>query len=409
MRRLRCVLIIFYLGVCACRAEDAVDEASRRLLEAKQFHDFQAKVVTRPERLKIPDDFNLFYEREKRRIDAARRGSTRTYPLWDGIESAEAYATRVGLPPTLQLDLGQKTSVAMVLIPAGQVTMGTDWPQPPQVSPFRTVESQSILGLGAAFVIGLLIVPLGRAWRLRERPVFSIRWLMIFSLGASLIVFGIVRLCQPNPWDRYAEALSRYRHVPMWENIKGAQTIPQPFYLGKYKLTQFQACRVYHCSPLGATADQLPRVVSGEWEACHICDLVNGLVKEDYAQVQLPTEAEWEFACKAGTTFDYYVDDMEQELDAVAWYSRNSGGVRQPVGLKRPNSFGLFDMIGDVQEFTTAAPDWPYGKYTLRGAAWNSEARCCRAASRQPQRPEFEAGIRLALPCWVAETAHAAP
>src|SRR5208283_6063359 len=76
--------------------------------------------------------------------------------------------------------------------------------------------------------------------------------------------------------------------------------------------------------------------------------------------VRLPTDAEWEFACRAGTTTTYYSGDTEADLGRAAWYYANSGNKTHPVGQKEPNAFGLYDMLGNVWEW---CQDW-FGPYS---------------------------------------------
>ena len=122
----------------------------------------------------------------------------------------------------------------------------------------------------------------------------------------------------------------------------------------------------------------------------------------------LPTEAQWEYACRAGTTGKY-----AGELDAMAWYEANGGSATHPVAQKQPNAWGLYDMHGNVQEWCA---DW-YGGYAgghvsdpmgaaagqfrvLRGGGWNGPAGVCRSAFRNwttGSVTQNNLGFRLAL------------
>jgi formylglycine-generating enzyme required for sulfatase activity len=115
------------------------------------------------------------------------------------------------------------------------------------------------------------------------------------------------------------------------------------------------------------------------------------------AEYRLPTEAEWEYACRAGAKTKYSFGDSETELGDYAWYSENS--VRtQPVGMKKANAWGLFDMHGNVWEWcsdwygsysagetedpTGAPAGASYNKRVFRGGSWGSTAAYCRSAAR---------------------------
>ncbi len=112
---------------------------------------------------------------------------------------------------------------------------------------------------------------------------------------------------------------------------------------------------------------------------------------------RLPTEAEWEYACRAGTTTQYSFGDDKAQLDQYGWFNKNAGGKVQPVALKRPSPFGLFDIHGNVQEWCqnwydgkwhdTTSPSDPTGPSSgsvrvIRGGGWRDSPSLCRSASR---------------------------
>lgn len=114
------------------------------------------------------------------------------------------------------------------------------------------------------------------------------------------------------------------------------------------------------------------------------------------AGFRLPSEAEWEFACRAGTRDPRYGD-----LEEVAWYEGNSGGKTQPVGLLQPNNWGLYDMLGNVWEWCEDVYDPSvYGQYRVfRGGGWADQPRGCLATNRRRSHPAFaidDLGFRVA-------------
>jgi formylglycine-generating enzyme required for sulfatase activity len=133
-----------------------------------------------------------------------------------------------------------------------------------------------------------------------------------------------------------------------------------------------------------------------------------------WAGCRLPTEAEWEYACRAGTTTEYSFGDDPAALGDYAWFAENSGGQTQPVGTKKPNPWGLHDMYGNVWEWcqdwfgsdyyhtspTTdpAGPDSGAGR-VVRGGSWYGRPRYCRSAIRYDNLPDYrvnDLGFRAA-------------
>lgn len=120
---------------------------------------------------------------------------------------------------------------------------------------------------------------------------------------------------------------------------------------------------------------------------------------------RLPTEAEWEYACRAGSTGEYFFGADPQQLRRYAWFADNSEKKTQPVAQKQANAWGLYDLCGNVAEWCNEAYDPAYyakspkenppgpddgDRYVLRGGAWNSRPESCRSAARAGAVPGFQ-------------------
>ena len=172
-------------------------------------------------------------------------------------------------------------------------------------------------------------------------------------------------------------------------------TINNPFYMGKYPVTQKQWEKVMGNNPSSFKGEDRP-VESVSWE--NVQEFVKKLnEKEGANKYRLPSEAEWEYACRAGKQTRYSFGDDESKLNEYAWYSENSGGETHPVGQKKPNPWSLYDMYGNVLEWVQdkwhdnyeGAPSngsaWEdrFGfARVLRGGSWNGDAGSCRSANR---------------------------
>jgi len=193
--------------------------------------------------------------------------------------------------------------------------------------------------------------------------------------------------------------------------------ITKPFYMGRCEVTQAEYERVAGSNPSGFYHDPACPVEQVSWtEASAFCGKLSELPQEQAAGgvYRLPTEAEWEYACRAGTTTAWYSGDDEAGLKDTAWYG--AGGTPHPVGQKSPNAWGLYDMHGNVwewcQDWYSAAyygtspredPTGPSGDSVhmrvFRGGAEGLDAFRARASCRNPDGPSMrfrDRGFRLA-------------
>ena len=208
-------------------------------------------------------------------------------------------------------------------------------------------------------------------------------------------------------------------------------SISKAFYLGKYEVTQKDWEAV-----MGSSSFSLQRSYPGRWDyliaqpgkfihpdkpATVSWNDVQIFIQklneiEGHDRYRLPTEAEWEYACRAGSTAAYSFGSNPALLDRYAWYGEDfATGSIHPVGLKEPNAFGLYDMHGNVWEWVQ---DYYSGNYysvsplvdpsgpmqgkerVVRGGSWHSSATDWRCAFRKSYPPEYRGisiGFRLIM------------
>jgi formylglycine-generating enzyme required for sulfatase activity len=207
-------------------------------------------------------------------------------------------------------------------------------------------------------------------------------------------------------------------------SVEGPQTlvtVSRGFWIGKYHVTQGEYESVVGTNPSHFTGDPTLPVEQVSWfDATNYCGKLTeqeraaGRISTN-ALYRLPTEAEWEYACRAWTTtrFSYGDDPGYTNLAAYAWYADNSGAATHPVGQKLPNPWGLYDMHGNVLNW---CQDWwgtypggslsdPQGPTTgslrvIRGGSWLRTAAHCRSAFRHyfaPNTTNILIGFRVVL------------
>lgn len=186
-----------------------------------------------------------------------------------------------------------------------------------------------------------------------------------------------------------------------------------PFLLSKFPVTQDLYYEITKASPSAFKGNRRP-VETVTWKnAVFFCNSLSNqqglnscysfradgeIIFDQTANgFRLPTEAEWEYACKAGTTGIRY-----GELELIAWYKANSEKTTHDVGLKEPNAWGLYDMLGNVWEWCSDIYDETvYGSYRIfRGGGWCDKERGCLATNRRRSHPTSfkidDLGFRIA-------------
>jgi formylglycine-generating enzyme required for sulfatase activity/serine/threonine protein kinase len=265
-----------------------------------------------------------------------------------------AWAKHLELPVESINSVGMK----MMLIPPGEFLMGS-------------TDEQVEAALTHAEEMNVDQLAKDRI-RKSERPQHRVRITKPFWLGATEVTVG--------QFNKFAAATGYQTESQKAANESKAKTYKNPGY---------------------AVADDSPAAFITWNDAVAFC---TWLSRQEKATYRLPTEAEWEYACRAGTTTQYPFGDDHAELAKYGWFNKNAGGRSHAVGTLSPNAFGLFDMQGNVQEwcedrfeeswYEKSPIDDPTGpaagsNRVMRGGPWNHFDSSCRSAARFYGPPTF--------------------
>jgi len=188
-------------------------------------------------------------------------------------------------------------------------------------------------------------------------------------------------------------------------------TLTKGFWMGKYEVTQEQYQQMIGMNPSEFKDKKNPVEMVSWHDAKAFCETMTARVGET---VRLPTEAEWEYACRAGTKTRFYTGDSRKDLAKAGWCRENSGGKPHPVGQKMPNGWGLYDMHGNVVEWCwdwfgadyygespAADPTGPRSGKTRvrRGGNWKdwSGPRSAHRGGNPPDTTYIKQGFRVVL------------
>ena len=242
------------------------------------------------------------------------------------------FATKISaaiLDPTLAIDLGNDARLESVLVPKGSFLQGSPATEPGRSSD----ETQRHVMLTKNFYLGKYPVTVGQYAQFIKETGYKTEAERGSSGGFGFDGKSLVQQKQFN-----------------WRNPGFQQTDSHPVTLVTYDDAQA---------------------------------FVRWLAKKSHREVSLPTEAQWEYACRAGTTTVYYSGETAGDLQDIAWYRTNAGSGTHPVGEKQPNRFGLYDISGNVYQWCR---DW-YGPYEGENVNDPEESRSDRTKpARRVQR-----------------------
>ncbi len=235
---------------------------------------------------------------------------------------------------------------------------------------------------------------------------------IINSIGMKLVLIPAGTFTMGSPSGEVGRSFREMQHEV---------TLTKSYFLGVYEVTQDQYEKVMGSNPSRFKGSKKP-VESVSWEdAVSFCKKLSELPEEKAAgrEYRLPTEAEWEYACRAGSTTSYSFGETAESLGEYDWFAVGSAGKSHPVGEKKANRWGLYDMHGNVWEwcqdrfgnYPTGAstdPKGPSGDLlrVYRGGCWSLDAGLCRSAIRNgfdSSASNYVSGFRVALSPYVKQ------
>jgi formylglycine-generating enzyme required for sulfatase activity len=208
----------------------------------------------------------------------------------------------------------------------------------------------------------------------------------ITVLFIILINLFPVRAAEPNGVIEPEMVLIKGGTYEMGESSNRKTVTVNDFYIGKYEVTNAEYCQ-YAPNHKGSWSNSDYPVETVTWDdAVNYCEWLSKKTGKNY---RLPTNAEWEYACRAGSTTDYYWgENMNEEtynrpsIDEYVWYRDNSDMQVHPVGQKKPNNCGLYDMVGNVWEWCSDWYDSSNQEHIYRGGGWGNYASDCWSSYR---------------------------
>ncbi len=204
------------------------------------------------------------------------------------------------------------------------------------------------------------------------------------------VVIGLPALPQPWEWSEQGNeailGLPGKNHLEFVKVPDGLFVRPdrsiqiKSFWIGKHEITQAQWRSVQGENPSRLAGDDLPVDRLYRSDCREFLETLNRMVSG--GNFSLPSEVEWEYACRAGSTGLYCFGDDETRLSDYAWFQENSHGQIHPVGLKKPNAWGLYDMHGNVREWCLDQYEGSSNRYVIKGGAWDDPCDECRCSAR---------------------------
>ncbi len=262
---------------------------------------------------------------------------------------SHGFESGMNSPPTKALDLGSGVKMELVLVPAGKFVMGSIARKEPESKRF----GQVIMGVGVAVALALLIAVKRRAIAKRQRPRYSLLGLLCFVFAVNVMLYGAFRWRNASlAWADYES----YRERLCLSDTPAHQvTLTQSFYMGKFPVTQAQYQQVMGVNPSSTNGSNNPVDLVSWNDAQDFCKRLSSQSKQ---VVRLPTEAEWEYACKAGSgnANDLADDDPEWSRYKDCGFDEHCRRCKRsvstcPVGQKERNAFGLYDMLGCIGQW----------------------------------------------------------